>query len=103
LHKKIPHNDLYIGNLFDNLSIKDVLIKVLPYMTIPKDDNTILGEMQSIVVSIVFTCHPQFHISLKYMDVGDISCLGLACYNFDYLNLLVEEDMQSFNGTCPFE
>jgi hypothetical protein len=45
--------------LFDNLSTKDVLIKVLPYTTIPKDDNTILGETQSIVVSIVFTCHPQ--------------------------------------------
>jgi hypothetical protein len=72
--KDIPHNDLYIANLFDNLSTKDVLIKVLPYMTIPKDDNTILGETQSIVVSIIFTCHPQFHMSWRYLDVGDTSC-----------------------------
>jgi hypothetical protein len=101
--KGFPHNDLYIAKLFNNLSTKDVLIKVLPYTTIPKDDNTILSETQSIVVSIVFTCHPQFHISFRYLDVGDTSCLDLACYDFDYLNLLVEEDMESFNGSCPFE
>jgi hypothetical protein len=77
--KDIPHNDLYIANLFDNLSTKYVLNKVLPYTTIPKDDNIVLGETQSIVVSIVFTCHPQFHISFRYLDVGDTSCLDLAC------------------------
>jgi hypothetical protein len=74
---------LYITNLFDNLSTKYVLIKVLPYTTIPKDDNTILGETQSIVVSIVFHLSSTIPHFFRYFNVGDINCLDFESYDFD--------------------